>query len=81
VTRIEQAISAVRGQMRHMGIDPLVSDADCAIATLDDLGRCNVDSGLWFWSAPETEIKKFRRDWERWRKAQVKEADSQVRGK
>ena len=68
MTKIEQAISAVRGQMRHLGLDPEACTALDAERVLDDLGRMGVDAGLWFWSASDAQITKFRKGWEKWRK-------------
>lgn len=48
MTKIEKAISAARGQMRHLGIDPEACTALDAEKVLDDLGRMGAEAGLWF---------------------------------
>lgn len=68
MTKIEKAISATRGQMRNLGLDPLACSALDAERVLDDLGRMGVDAGLWFWSASDREVGKFRKEWEKWRR-------------
>lgn len=68
MAKIEQAISAARGQMRRLGIDPEACTSLDAERVLDDLGRMGVESGLWFWSASDAQITKFRKGWEKWRK-------------
>jgi hypothetical protein len=67
MTRIEQAISAARGQMRHVGIDPATRMATDAEATLDDLARMGNPAGKWLQSANCSQVDKFRKEWEKWR--------------
>lgn len=66
MTKIEQAISAARGQMRRLGLDPEACTATDAERVLDDLGRMGVEAGLWFWSASDAQITKFRKGWTKW---------------
>lgn len=68
MTKIEQAISAARGEMRHLGIDPKACTASDAEKVLDDLARKGVAAGLWFWSASDAQITKFRKGWGEWLK-------------
>lgn len=63
MTKIEQAISAARGELRNIGFDPLACSASEAEHTLDDLGRKGIDAGLWFWNANDREIRQFRKEW------------------
>lgn len=67
MTKTEQAISAVRGELRHMGLDPVKCSAEYAECVLDDMGRKGIAAGLWFWSASDNQVKKFRKGWEKWR--------------
>jgi hypothetical protein len=66
MTKIEEAISAVRGEMRHIGLDPIACTTLDAERVLDDLGRKGVDAGKWFWSASDSQAKAFRKGWEKW---------------
>ena len=70
MTKIEQAISAARGELRAVDCDPVACTALDAERALDDLGRKGVDAGLWFWSASDAQITQFRKGWEKWRSAQ-----------
>jgi len=69
MTKIEQAISSARGEMRHLGLNPEDCTATDAEKILDDLGRKGVAAGLWFWAASDAQIIKFRKEWDKWRNA------------
>lgn len=68
--KIDSILAAVRGEMRHVGIDPEACTALDAERVLDDLGRKGHQAGLWFWSATDKQVNRFRKEWGQWQKQQ-----------
>lgn len=65
MTKIEQAISAARGELRHKGFNPHDCSVSDAEKVLDDMALQNKMAGLWFWNASNSQIKRFRKEWEK----------------
>jgi len=63
----ERVLSAVRGQMRHLGLIPEHQSFYNVLCILDDFIRIGHESGLWYEDASNNQIKLLKRDWNRWR--------------
>ena len=69
MTQIERAISAVRGEMRHTGLDPEACTANDAHNVLDDLYRRGIEAAAWYGSTSDSQLTKFYRGWNKWLKS------------
>jgi len=69
MTKIEQAISATRGEMRHIGLDPEACNAETAHRVLDDLCRNGHELRAWYLSASQAQITGFIKGWSKWLKS------------
>jgi hypothetical protein len=67
---IRIAVSATRSYMRSMGIDPSTQSSDQALLSLDDLSYENTVAGNFANNATDSDIKRFKKEWEKWLKLQ-----------
>ncbi len=68
---IEYAMSVIRSEMRYKGINPENCNANKAHQVLDDICKGlskEHEFKKWYLEASQSSIKKFYREWEKWRK-------------
>lgn len=62
-----RCLAAVRGQMRHMEIEPKHQSFPGVLRVLDDFLRTGHEAGLWYENASSNQMRLLKRDWRRWR--------------
>lgn len=68
----ERTICALRGHMRHIGIEPLDKAPAEAYAVLDDWAHTDDiadEAQAWFLRATDNQYKLFVREWRAWRRS------------
>jgi len=71
--RRQEALSAIRGEIRRQGLVPHHLNAKDAYAVMDDLARSEPDLRVscWYMRAKDYSLKAWIREWKQWARAEI----------